>query len=336
MHSILNKHSPRDVTQVMQLVIVGLLPGIAVFIYHTGWGGLLNLLIAVLAAVIFESLSLTLRRKDPGTAIKDYSAIVTGVLIALCVPPLLPWWITVLAVVFAIVLAKHCYGGLGQNIFNPAMAGYAIILISFPRELSLWPSLPDAFTTTLAETLTITFNGGLGLVLQWDALTGATALDKARDLSLQGKAILNIREQTHGLFGAINSEWLNLAYLLGGIGLIYKKIISWHIPASLLMAVFICSLLESLLAGPSPMNAGFHLFGGATMLCAFFIATDPVSAAASNRGRIIYGAGIGLLVYSIRTWGSYPDSIAFAVLLMNCLVPMIDRVEPHLWRRNNS
>lgn len=335
MLTALDKKIHGDVSQVMQLVIAALLPGFAVFLYQTGWGGLLNLGIAAVAAVIFESLALTLRQKNPLAGIKDYSALVTGLLIALCLPPLLPWWITVLAVMFAIVFAKHCYGGLGQNIFNPAMAGYAIILISFPRELSLWLSLPDAFNTTLTDALRFTFNGGLGIMPGWDALTGATAFDTTRDLSLQETAIPLIKKQTHGLFGAVNSEWLNLAYLVGGLALIYKKVISWHIPAGVLAGLISCTLLESLVAGPAPMSSGFHLFGGATMLCAFFIATDPVSAAASNRGRLIYGAGIGVLVFVIRTWGSYPDSIAFAILLMNCLVPMIDRVEPHLWGNNS-
>ncbi len=336
MGSGLHNKTPGNVSQVMLLVIAALLPGLVVFIYQTGWGGLINLGIAAIAAILFESLALILRHKQPLAGIKDYSALVTGLLIALCLPPLLPWWITVLAVMFAVLLAKHCYGGLGQNIFNPAMAGYAIILVSFPRELSLWPTLPDAFTTTLTSAVHATFNGGLGLLPNWDALTGATALDKTRDLSLQQTAIPMIKEQTHGLFGAINSEWINLAYLVGGVGLIAKKVISWQIPAGVLSGLLLCTLLETLIAGPTPMGPGFHLFSGATMLCAFFIATDPVSAAASNRGRIIYGAGIGALVFAIRTWGSYPDSIAFAVLLMNCLVPMIDRIEPHLWRRNSS
>lgn len=324
---------PTDVSSVMLLVIAALTPGLAIFVYQTGWGGVINLCIAAIAAIAFEVLALTLRKKNPLAAIKDFSALVTGLLIALCLPPLLPWWITVLAVAFAILLAKHCYGGLGQNLFNPAMAGYAIILISFPRELSLWLHTPDSFITGFTDALRITFNGGLSLTPHWDALTSATPLDKTRDLLLQGNTPSDIRQQTHGWIGALQSEWLNLAYLLGGIGLVVKKVISWHIPAGVLGGLLLCSLSELLLTNSTVMSPGFHLFGGATMLCAFFIATDPVSAATSNRGRIIYGAGIGLLIFTIRTWGSFPDSIAFAVLLMNCVVPVIDRLEPHLrWR----
>ena len=328
-----NNTLPTDVSHVMRLVILALLPGIAVFIYQTGWGGLLNLCIASGSALAFEYFALKLRNTNPAVVLKDNSALVTGLLVALCLPPLLPWWITVLAVGFAILLAKHCYGGLGRNIFNPAMAGYAVILISFPRELSLWPAMPEAFTTSLPDTLRISFGGGLSQMPNWDALTGATALDMIRDLSLQETATTAIKQKTHGLVGAVHSEWINFAYLAGGIALLLTRVISWHIPAGVLGALFVCSLTETLVSGESAMDTGFHIFSGATMLCAFFIATDPVSAATSNRGRLFYGAGIGILIFTIRTWGSYPDSIAFAILLMNCLVPMIDRLDPVLGRR---
>lgn len=314
----------------MLLVLIALGPGVLIFIFQTGWGGLLNIGLAVIAALGFESIALKLRRQDIRTGLADYSAVVTAVLIALCLPPLVPWWIPIIAVAMALLLAKHCYGGIGQNIFNPAMAGYAVILISFPRELSLWPILPEAFNIPLSETIQMVFNGGLAGHADWDAVTGATALDKTRDLTIQGAGTADIRALTHGVFGAVHSEWLNLAFLLGGIYLLYKRIISWHIPLAIISSVLCLATLHTLFSATSTGTPSFHLFGGATMLCAFFIATDPVSAAASNRGRLIYGVGIGILIYLIRNYGSFPDSIAFAVLLMNCAVPMIDRFDPYL------
>lgn len=314
----------------MQLVILALLPGVLVFAYQTGWGGILNIAISVFAAILFESIALTLRKRNPMPAITDYSAVVTGLLIALCLPPLLPWWIPVVAVAFAILLAKHCYGGLGQNIFNPAMAGYAIVLISFPRDLSLWLSQAESFTIPLSEAFSTIFNGGLAHSTGWDGLTGATALDKTRELLIQGNTAIQIKDITHGLFGAVHSEWLNAAYLAGGLGLIITRVISWHIPVGVLSGVLMGSALHTFLSPATAVSPIFHVFGGATMLCAFFIATDPVSAAASNRGRLTYAIGIGILIYLIRTFGSYPDSIAFAILLMNCVVPAIDRIEPYL------
>ena len=314
----------------MLLVLIALIPGVLIFHYQTGWGGLLNVCFAIIAALCFETVALTLRKKNIKTGLGDYSAIVTAVLIALCLPPLVPWWIPMIAVAIAILLAKHCYGGLGHNIFNPATAGYAVVLISYPRELSLWPVLPEAFNLSLSETLRIVFNGGLVQNTNWDALTGATALDKARDLLIQGTVTSDIRALTYGLFGARHTEWVNLAFLFGGIYLLYRRIISWHIPVAIISAVVCLSTLHTLFFANVPGTPIFHLFGGATMLCAFFIATDPVSAAASNRGRIIYGAGVGIFIYLIRNFGSFPDSIAFAVLLMNCAVPMIDRFDHYM------
>jgi len=314
----------------MLLVLMALIPGVFIFIFQTGWGGLSNICLAIVAALGFEAIALKLRKQNICTGLGDYSAVVTAVLIALCLPPLVPWWIPIIAVAMAILLAKHCYGGIGQNIFNPAMAGYAVILISFPRELSLWPILPEAFNIPPGKTIQIIFNGGLSQYADWDAVTGATALDKTRDLNLQGAITADIRAVTHGVFGAAHSEWLNLAFLIGGIYLLYKRVISWHIPTAIIGAVLCLATIHTIFSVSATGTPSFHLFGGATMLCAFFIATDPVSAAASNRGRLVYGVGIGILIYLIRNFGSFPDSIAFAVLLMNCAVPMIDRIDPYL------
>lgn len=322
-----------SVGKLMLVVLAALIPGTAVFIYQTGWGGVVNLVLAILASVAFEAIALRLRKRPLRSSLEDYSAVVTGWLIALCLPPLVAWWLPILAVAFAILLAKHLFGGLGQNVFNPAMAGYALILVSYPLDLGLWPELPVALDLSLSEVLAMVTNGGLKLHADWDALTGATALDQHRSAVLQNLNSLQPSNTTAGLFGAAHSEWLNLAFLLGGIWLWYQRAIQWHIPVAFLTALFVCSLIGNWV-DPQQAGAGFHLFGGATMLGAFFIATDPVSAAASNRGRLIYAAGAGVLVYLIRTLGAYPDAVAFAILIMNCAVPALDRLD--IWWKTNG
>lgn len=320
---------PADTAHLMRTVLIALIPGVIVFVYHTGWGGIFSLAVAVTSACVAEALALHLRGRDAGDGLRDYSAIVTGVLIALCLPPLLAWWIPALGALFAILLAKHAYGGLGHNIFNPAMAGYALLLVSFPRDLGIWLTLPDAFNTTLAFAVERAFDGGLVNYHLWDAVTGATALDLYRDMSLRAEPLTDALHSTTGTFGALHSEWLNLAYMAGGLWLMYKRIISWHIPLLIIISLATCILIESAFNSTHiGATLGLQVFGGATMLGAFFIATDPVSAASSKRGQILYAVGIGVLVYLIRRYGGYPDSIAFAVLIMNCCVPLIDRLDP--------
>lgn len=313
----------------MRWVILALLPGIGTYLYLTGWGGVINLLIAAITGVLFEALALRLRRKPVLTTLSDHSALVTVILLALCLPPLMPWWIIVVAVAAAVLLAKHAYGGLGQNVFNPAMVGYAVVLISYPLDVSTWVSLPEAFDLSFFQTLSFVFGGGLSQSVSYDALTGATALSQHYELGIQAVAPEVIRDTVRGYFGARDSEWLNVAFLIGGLLLLLLRIISWHLPVALLSGIYISDLL---LGGQYP-DILFHWFGGATMFCAFFIITDPVSAPASNRARLAYGFAAGVLIYLIRQYGSYPDSVAFAVLLLNCCVPLIDRIDNAVRRR---
>jgi len=323
-----------SVSQLMRLVLIALIPGTLIFIYQTGWGGVINLALAVAAAVVFEAAAVKLRGRSIRTSLEDYSAVITGWLIALCLPPLLAWWLPLLAAAFAILLAKHLFGGLGHNIFNPAMAGYALLLVSYPLDLGLWLNPPDAFSLNLQEAAAIIMNGGLKLHAEWDALTGPTSLDQHRTWLLQALDKSSLPANTFGWLGATPGEWMNAAFMTGGIWLWYKRVIQWQIPVAFIATIALCasigSWVDPLLASP-----GFHLFSGATMLGAFFIATDPVSAAASNRGRLIYATGAGLLVYLIRTFGAFPDAVAFAVLLMNCTVPALDRMDIW-WNANNS
>lgn len=317
-------HQPRTVSWVMHQVLYALIPGISIYVWCFGWGIVINIILASITALTCEAWLLKLRQKPLGAFLKDNSALVTAWLFALALPPFLPWWMTVLGSAFAIIFAKQLYGGLGFNPFNPAMVGYVMLLISFPVEMTQWPqpsslntyypSVLDSLSLILSES---TLNGP-----PLDAITGATPLDTIKVGLKQFHTISEIQQQP--LFRDRSWQWVNGAYLLGGIWLIYRGVISWQIPVALLSGLCLIALVFFFWdsdMNPSPI---VHIFSGATLLGAFFIATDPVTAATSNRGRLIYGFGIGILVYIIRTWGGYPDGVAFAVLLMNMAVPMID------------
>jgi len=242
-------------------------------------------------------------------------------------PPMVSWWVPVIGSFFAIVVAKHLYGGLGYNTFNPAMAAYAVILISFPKELSLWSMPLDTLNVSLSfiESLKYSLFNTLPLSMSFDTFTSATLLDHVRTETGLGKSVSEI---THSpAFGYIASsgfEWVNACFLLGGFWLMFKKIISWHIPISMLLSIAFISAIFYFIDKSLYANPLIHLFSGASILGAFFIATDPITASTTPLGRIIYGAGIGVLTFSIRSWGGYPDGVAFGVLLMGLLVPLLD------------
>lgn len=319
-------YRPLDTHSVMQWVIMATLPGLLALTFFFGWGTLINIAIACITALLSEALVLYLRKRDIKTPLNDYSALVTAVLLGLALPPFAPWWLVVTGTATAIILAKQLYGGLGLNPFNPAMVGYVVLLISFPVEMTRWitpVNLPEAQLPGFLEGLTAVFSSSSAI----DAYTGATPLDLFKNH--EGLLAEQITAQEplfiYSSFASAGWEWVNLGFLLGGLLLIYKKIFTWHAPISMLLALLMMSVIfydgGSSTSGGSPL---MHLFSGATMLGAFFIVTDPVSSATSNKGKIIYGAVIGVLIYIIRVWGNYPDAIAFAVLLMNFAAPFID------------
>ena len=316
-------HSHTSVNEVMQQVIIALVPGIIVSIWVLGWGVLVHCLLAVSFALAFEAIMLTLRRRPLQVFLFDRSAIITGLLFALTITPFAPWWVTLSGLCFAIVIAKHLYGGLGYNIFNPAMAGYIFVLICFPAELNYWPMVSD--NPGLIESLRMIFYGLPAERL--DSLSGATPLAFTKS-QISGMVMLS--EFSNGpLFGALGGkgwEWIGLTFLAGGVWLIIKGIIKWQIPLIMIFTLFSLSLIFHGYDPDRYASSMFNLFSGGTLLAAFFIATDPVTAPATPRGIIIYAAGIGILTYVIRIWGSYPDGIAFAVLIMNTAVPFIDNV----------
>lgn len=318
------------VSRVMRLVIYALAPTIAVHVAFFGPGVLVQIVLGVATALLAEAIALKLRRQPIEPFLKDGSAVITALLLALCLPPLAPWWLIVSGVAFAILLAKHAYGGLGANPFNPAMVGYAVLLVSFPAQLLQW--LPanapgvESDDLTLIQTLTTILTGSLPPQFTWDAITSPTPLEGLRTNLTMGMTMAEAQvNAATGAFGGKGWQWINLATLAGGVWLLGMRIIRWHIPVAMLGAIAVCSSVMYALDPGAYAGPVFHLTSGASMLGAFFIATDPVSAATSDRGKLIYAAGIGVVTWVIRTWGGYPDGVAFAVLLMNMLAPLIDR-----------
>ncbi len=319
--------SGNDIRTVMGQVLLALIPGTAALWWYFGWGVLINIGLAGLTAVALEWLALKLRRRDPWPAVSDLSALVTAWLLALALPPLLPWWQTVLGSAFAILVVKQLFGGLGYNPFNPAMAAYALLLISFPADMTQWllPSVLSGETLPLEQTWQAIFQGSATLAPHWDALTGATPLDHMRTELSRNLMISEIRQSpVWGDFGGRGWEWVGNWFLLGGLFLVWRGVISWRIPFSMLAALLLIAGIFWAIDPQTHPFPAFHLFSGAAILGAFFIATDPVSASTTPRGQLIYGALIGVLVFVIRTWGGYPDAVAFAVLLMNMAAPTID------------
>ncbi len=312
----------------MRLVLIALVPGITAHLWFFGPGILLQIMLAVAFALGFEAAMLKLRGQSLRLYLGDYSAVVTAVLFALCIPPLAPWWIALIAMLFAIVVAKHLYGGLGYNVFNPAMVGYAVVLISFPQIVTQWlppRAIADA-VPGFYDTLVTIFSGHLPPSLAWDAISRATPLDTLKAGLETGRMVSEIRQSPiFGNFGGLGWAWIANWYLLGGFFLLYRRIISWQVPVALIGSVLLISLPAYLMDPQNSLAPSQHVFSGALILGAFFIATDPVSGCTSALGRLWFGFGVGVITLVIRRWGGYPDGIAFGVLLMNMAAPLIDR-----------
>lgn len=317
-----------SVAGVMLQVIYALVPAIAAHAWFFGPGILVQLILAITFAVGFEALMLKIRKRPVRLFLGDFSAVLTAALFALCVPPLAPWWIALFGMLFAIVIAKHLYGGLGHNMFNPAMVGYVVVLISFPQAMTAWlPPLSIAQESLgLSDTLVMIFTGNPPSPLSWDAITQATPLDTLRTGIASGQMISEARQSpVFGDFGGLGWEWIANWYALGGVWLLWRRIINWQVPAAMIGSVLILGTAAWLADpgnNPAPLQ---HVFSGALIAGAFFIATDPVSGCTSNRGRLVFGAGVGIITLVIRRWGGYPDGVAFAILLMNMAAPLIDR-----------
>ncbi|PIJ51680.1 electron transport complex subunit RsxD [Erwinia sp. OLTSP20] len=328
-------HNRRSTSRIMLLVVFAAVPGIAAQWYYFGWGNIIQVTIAVFTALLTEGFALKLRRSPVLAALNDYSALLTALLLGISIPSLAPWWVVVIGTAFAIVIAKQLYGGLGQNPFNPAMIGYVVLLISFPVQMTSWlpPVELQASSAGFIDSLAVIFSGHSfsGQTLHQlregiDGISQATPLDNFKTGLTAGHSASQLLAQPiyNGVLAGAGWQWVNLGFLLGGLFLIRCQAIRWHIPVSFLLSLCLCALAGWLLAPDRFISPLMHLFSGATMLGAFFIATDPVTASTTNKGRLIFGALIGMLVWLIRSFGGYPDGVAFAVLLANICVPLID------------
>jgi len=330
-----HNHEQNKTSALMRLVIYATLPGIAAQWYFFGWGNLVHILLAITVALIAEFFVLSLREKPIKPQLFDGSGILTAVLLGISLPALAPWWISVIGVLFAIVIVKQLYGGLGHNPFNPAMAAYVMLLISFPVQMTSWqpPLELMSYELDFANTLSVIFtdftSAGYSieqLRTRVDGFTMATPLDTVKtDLTLGLTIAESMKSPIIGEYFGIGWQWINAGFLLGGLVLIAKKAIPISTPLSFLLSLFVCSFIAFIISPDTNASTMFHWFNGACMLGAFFILTDPVSGATSVKGRIVFGALAGFLVFIIRKHGGYPDAVAFAVLLCNMAAPLIDQ-----------
>ncbi|WP_458373966.1 RnfABCDGE type electron transport complex subunit D [Pseudomonas laurylsulfatiphila] len=305
--------------QAMKLVLLAVLPGVLAAFWLYGWGVLINLVLAAAAALAIEAAIVQWRKQPLRPTLSDGSALVSATLLALALPPYCPWWLPLSATAFAMIFGKHLYGGVGSNPFNPAMLGFALVLVAFPQPMTHWPP-PHGMD--LLSGLQQVFGVGQAP----DAWVQATALDSLRVNKSLTMDELFAGNPAFGHYGGRGVEWVNLAFLAGGIFLLQRRVISWHAPVGMLASLFVISLLCWNGSGSDSHGSPlFHLLSGATMLGAFFIITEPVSGARSPGAKLLFGVGVGLLTYLIRTWGGYPDGIAFAVLMMNLCVPALER-----------
>ena len=316
-----------SVGTIMFKVLLALVPGIAAYVWVYGGGVLVTITLATITALVAEATMLKIRKRPIQPFIMDYSAIVTAWLLALAIPPLAPWWLIVVGTLFAIVVSKQLYGGLGYNPFNPAMIGYAVLIISFPAIMTIWPTALQLAQNKLsvADQFHYIFSGLLPNGVLMDAVTSATPLDYLKtQLKLKHTMSSITQAPLFGAFGGKGNEFVTGAYLLGGLYLWQQKIITWHLPMAFLGALALVSgvfwaINPALFASPL-----FHLFSGASMLAAFFIITDPVSGPTTPNGKLWFAAGVALITYLVRVYGGYPDGVAFAVIFMNICVPLID------------
>lgn len=323
-------HNASSVRKAMMQVQLAALPALLAHIYFFGFGITIQWTLGILTLIIVEYSMLKLRNRPIKPFLTDFSGLITVTGLVFCIPPEAPWWIVVSGVTFAIIFGKHLYGGLGYNPFNPAMLGYAFLLISFPAQMTQW-TLPTQVTghfLTFTESLNLIFTGVLPN-MAIDQLTGATPLDEIKTALASGStSVIDI------LFSSPNYQndwlplgwaWINAAFLLGGLWMLYTRSIRWQYPVGFLGAFALMAFVFHFIDPNTHAPMSFHLLTGGVMLAAFFIITDPVTSSTTPVGRFIYAAGIGVLVYIIRNWGSFPDGIAFAILIMNMFVPLIDQ-----------
>ena len=337
-------HGPASIRKVMFTVMLALLPATLFGIYQFSWPALNLLIICMITALITEAVCLKIARMPVLPALFDGSALLSAWLLALTLPPWAPWWIAVVGSVCAIMLGKHVFGGLGQNVFNPAMLARVVLLISFPVQMTTWVNPTPMFSELdrgFIAGLETTF---LSHQAPFDDVTTASPISHLKtELTLERPAAEIFAElpgwqaSSIGTTSGSMGETSALLLLLGGIYLIIRGLINWQAPLSFLATVAVIATLFHQINPDIYAPVQFHLLNGGLILAAFFIITDPVTTPNTVKGHVIFAIGCGALIYLIRTWGSYPEAIGFAVLLMNCLTPLIDRyVRPRIYGRTRN
>ena len=319
-------HGPESTPRIMWTVTATLLPAAAWSVYLFGLPALTVILATVLFSTIFEALADKVAGKSIAT--RNGSAVLTGLILALTLPPGLPIWICGVGAFVAIVVAKAVFGGLGQNPFNPAMTGRVFLLIAFPGPLTRW-LVPQGTTDLLFGEKVTAYNAAGNMVElgsnSIDVITAATPLGLLSEKGTQ--AVAGLANGSEAFIGQLNGslgETSALFLLIGGAFLLFKKIITWHIPASFIGAVAVFAMITNFVNPDNYAGAIFHLFTGGVIIGALFMATDYVTSPMYPLGKLIFGVGCGVITMVIRLWAGYPEGVSFAVLLMNACVPLID------------
>ena len=304
-------HQELTIPQVMRGVIIAMLPALAFSIYTFGLGAIYVTAIAVFSCIFIEYIIVKYLLNGNPT-IWDGSAVITGILLAFNVPTNLPWYIIIIGSFVSVGIGKMAFGGLGNNPFNPALVGRVFLLLSFPVEMTSWP-VPQA-------------------TLSLDATTSATPLGILKDGLRNGEPLNDLMTQMpsysdffFGFQGGSLGEMSAFAMLLGLFYMIYRKIITWHIPVSMVVSIFVFTGIFWLIDPTQYANPVFHILTGGVMLGAVFMATDYVTSPVTHKGMLIFGVGIGLITVVIRLFGGYPEGVSFAILIMNAFVPLINR-----------
>lgn len=334
-------HTANSVTRTMVWVMVALTPATSYGLWLFGWPAVFLFGITLVSALVAEAAMLLLAGQPVRTRLLDGSALLTAWLLAMSLPPWAPWWLGVLGSVTAIVLGKHVFGGLGQNMFNPAMVARIVLLISFPVHMTAWVA-PAPLGSDHAPTLSQAWAYTSGLTAVPDHLSAATALGMLANEQSKGIPVSTAAEKlppvamlAKGEESGSMGETSAVLLLAGGVLLLFLRIISWHIPVAMLGTMGVLAAVSHAINPGSFAAMHVHVLSGAAVLGAFFIATDYVTSPVSRSGQLLFGAGIGALTWVIRALGGYPEGLAFAVVLMNALVPLIDRfLRPRVFGRS--
>lgn len=336
-------HAPTSVQKTMTTVLLALSPATVFNAYLFGWPAIFLFIVTVGSCLLVEAACLQIQGRSVSGGLSDGSAALTGWLLAMSLPPWAPWWTGLLGAIFAICLAKHVYGGLGQNVFNPAMVARVALLVSFPIQMTSFVAPKPLFSGTapgFADSLAITFGHAFSL----DTMSAASALGYVKTELSRGIPVSQSVTHAPGLVDMLlgihpgsMGETSVLLILVGGLFLLWRGVISWHTPVAVMGTLFVLGTVFHAVNPDRFIGGTYHLLSGATFLGAFFIATDYVTSPVSKQGQIVYGIGIGLMTWVIRTFAGYPEGMAFAVLLMNSLAPIIDHhVRPRVFGRTRQ